>query len=324
MTAPLLAVRNLAVEFRVKGTTTASPLRGIDLDVGQGEIVGVIGETGCGKTLTGRAILGALPARAQVSGEVVFDGRDVLAMERSERDRLRGASLGLIPQNPGSSLNPVYNVGFQLGLLARRHLGLRGRDAIARIDDELAAVGLDDPARIRAAYPFELSGGMLQRVCIAAALLPRPRLVVADEPTTALDVTIERQILELIRQRQRELGASVLLITHDMDVVASICDRVVVLYAGRSVESGVSAEVLASPRHPYTVGLLGALPSGVRRGQTLVAIPGGVPAHFAAVQGCAFAPRCFNCQPDCLDGIPPTASIPTGHAVECRHLAGLG
>ena len=321
MTDPLLDVRDLVVEFHRKGVLASTPLRGIDLRVERGEIVGLIGETGCGKTMTGRAILGALPSDARTSGQAIFDGRDLLSLGSAERDQLRGRRMGLIPQNPGSSLNPVHSIGVQLGLLVRRHLELRGRDATARIDEELVAVGLDDPARIRAAYPFELSGGMLQRVCIAAALLPRPQLVVADEPTTALDVTIERQILELIRQRQRELGDSVLLITHDMDVVASICDRVVVLYAGRSIESGPTSQVLKSPRHPYTVGLLAALPSSSRRGQPLAAIPGSVPAQVAALQGCAFAPRCFNCQPDCSDGIPPNAFPEIEHAVECRHLA---
>ncbi len=315
----LLTVQDLCVRFVSRRKTVSQPLRGVNLNLGRGEILGIVGETGCGKTLTGLAILGALSANARVSGQICYEGQELTSLDEQTRAKLRGTSLALIPQNPAAALDPVHTIGTQLQLLARRHLDRRHSAAVDLIDSELAAVGLTDPERVRRSYPHELSGGMLQRVVIAAALLARPRLVVADEPTTALDVTIERQILNLIRDRQHQLGVSVVLVTHDIGVVESTCDKVAVLYAGRTVEQGLVADVLSHPSHPYTRGLLAALPRKKHGDGPLTAIPGSVPVDTMRLKGCAFADRCGSVRPDCTEGEPPNTSVGPGHTVECRY-----
>ena len=324
MSAPLLAVSDLAVRFVTRdGTTTG--LDGVSLEVGQGEIVGLVGETGCGKTLTGLSILGLLPRSAQVArGSIRLDGRELLGLSDGELRRVRGASVGMVFQNPASAFNPVFRLGAQLRMALAAHERLPKAEAEARIRDTLAEVGLPEADRVLRAYPHQLSGGMLQRAMIAEALLCRPRLLIADEPTTALDVTIEAQILRLIRRLQETRGFSVLFITHDLGVVRAVSDRVVVLYAGRVAESATTATLFEEPEHPYTRGLMAAVPHvAARRKEGLASIPGTVPADIGAVVGCAFAPRCPIAVDRCHTEQALVRDLGSGHLAAC-HLAGRG
>ena len=324
MSAPLLAVSDLAVRFVTRdGTTTG--LDGVSLEVGQGEIVGLVGETGCGKTLTGLSILGLLPRSAQVArGSIRLDGRELLGLSDGELRRVRGASIGMVFQNPASAFNPVFRLGAQLRMALAAHERLPKAEAEARIRDTLAEVGLPEADRVLRAYPHQLSGGMLQRAMIAEALLCRPRLLIADEPTTALDVTIEAQILRLIRRLQETRGFSVLFITHDLGVVRAVSDRVVVLYAGRVAESATTATLFEEPEHPYTRGLMAAVPHvAARRKEGLASIPGTVPADIGTVVGCAFAPRCPIAVDRCHTEQALVRDLGSGHLAAC-HLAGRG
>lgn len=311
----LVAVRDLEVEFRDRGRLTGRPLRGVDLHVERGEILGIVGETGCGKSLTAQAILGVLPEQSRTHGRIVFDGVEQLALSEKDRAQRRGDAISIVFQNPGTAFNPLFTLGSQMGLVLKRHRRLRGQAARALIEQRLTEVGLTDPERVIRAYPHELSGGMLQRAMIAMALLCEPKLLILDEPTTALDATVSRQILLLILELQRALDFSVLLITHDLGVVRATCDRVAVLYAGRVVESGPTDVVLRDPRHPYTRGLIGALPHGSRA--RLESIPGQVPADLAVIQGCAFADRCFAVQEGCRRTDPPLAPVSPAHESAC-------
>ena len=283
MTAPLLAVRDLAVSFVTRDGTTAG-LDGVSLEVGQGEIVGLVGETGCGKTLTGLAVLGLLPRTARVTrGSVTLAGRELVGLSQGALRDVRGSSVAMVFQNPASAFNPVFTIGAQMRHVLGAHERLSKADATARIREGLAEVGLPEVDRVERAYPHQLSGGMLQRAMIATALLCRPRLLIADEPTTALDVTIEAQILRLIRRLQETRGFSVLFITHDLAVVRSISDRVVVLYAGRVAEAAATAGLFEAPAHPYTRGLMAAVPRASGRRETLASIPGHVPADVGVI-----------------------------------------
>ena len=278
-------------------------------------MLGIVGETGCGKSITAQAILGTLPPQARTTGRVVFDGVEQLGLSERERARSRGKEISIVFQNPGTAFNPVFTLEQQMRMVLRRHRGMRGKEAGATIEGRLRDVGLADTRRVMSAYPHELSGGMLQRCMIAMALLCEPKLLLLDEPTTALDVTVARQILLLILELQQKLGFSVLLITHDLGVVKATCDRVAVLYAGRVVETGPTDEVLRQPRHPYTQGLIGALPR--RSGERLTSIPGQVPANLLAVQGCSFADRCFAVLPTCRGDEPVLEPVSAGHEAAC-------
>jgi peptide/nickel transport system ATP-binding protein len=323
MTAPLLGVRDLAVSFVTPdGTTTG--LDGVSVDVGQGEIVGLVGETGCGKTLTGLSILGLLPRTARVTrGTIALDGRNLLGLSDSELRNVRGSSIAMVFQNPASAFNPVFTIGAQLRHVLGAHERLPKAEAAARIREGLVEVGLPEVDRVLRAYPHQLSGGMLQRAMIAGALLCRPRLLIADEPTTALDVTIEAQILRLIRRLQETRGFSVLFITHDLGVVRSVSDRVVVLYAGRVAESAATQELYGRPAHPYTRGLMAAVPNPSARREALASIPGSVPADVGVVAGCAFAERCPVAVERCRAERPEVRDLGGGHLAAC-HLADLG
>jgi peptide/nickel transport system ATP-binding protein len=292
--APLLRVEDLVVVFE----TDEGPLRAVDgvsFEVGAGRTLGLVGESGCGKSVTALSILRLLPEAGRIaSGRIFFEGRDLLALPEREMRAIRGGRISMIFQEPMSALNPVYTVGFQIEETLRAHLGLRGAEARARAIELLEKVGIS-AARDRVdAYPHQLSGGMRQRVMIAIALACGPRLLVADEPTTALDVTIQAQILEQLDEFRRELGMSVILITHDLGVVAQIADEVAVMYAGKIVERAPVREIFARPRHPYTEGLLRSVPGfgdNVRRSR-LPTIPGVVPDLRALPSGCRFRERC--------------------------------
>jgi peptide/nickel transport system ATP-binding protein len=323
MSAPLLAVRDLAVTFVTPdGTTTG--LDGVSVEVRQGEIVGLVGETGCGKTLTGLAILGLLPRTARVTrGSVTLDGRDLLGLSDAELRGVRGSSVAMVFQNPASAFNPVFTIGAQLRHVLAAHERLPKAEAAARIREGLVEVGLPEVDRVLRAYPHQVSGGMLQRAMIAGALLCRPRLLIADEPTTALDVTIEAQILRLIRRLQETRGFSVLFITHDLGVVRSVSDRVVVLYAGRVAESAATEALFGRPSHPYTRGLMAAVPHPSARREALASIPGSVPADVGVVAGCAFAERCPIAIERCRVERPEVRDLGGGHRAAC-HVAGPG
>jgi peptide/nickel transport system ATP-binding protein len=272
MTA-VLTVHDLHVAIGHRGSST-NVLRGASLEVGAGEVRGLVGESGAGKSMLGRAVLGLLPANAViVAGTIQFEGRDLLAMPEPERRSLLGRRIALIPQDPMTSLNPVKRVGAQIAALLRHHLALSRRDAWQRAAELLAEVAIREPQRVLQLYPHEISGGMRQRVLIAMAFACDPSLVIADEPTTALDVTVQRQVLQLVERLRQRHGAAVLFITHDLGVVAKICRTMSVLHAGRVLEEGETADVLTRPRHPYTRALLAATPRADRPGEALRPVP---------------------------------------------------
>lgn len=319
----LLTLRGLTVEFVDRGEVTNRPVRGVEFDIARGEIVGMVGETGCGKSLTGLAVLGQLPVGARTTGEVILDGVDQLACTPEERAALRGDVVSIVFQNPGTAFNPVFTIGAQMRMVLRRHRGMGRRQGDEVIVERLTQVGLPDPVRVAASYPHELSGGMLQRAMIATALLCDPGLLILDEPTTALDATVAQQILRLILRLQQEAGFSVLLITHNLGVVRDTCDQVAVLYAGRVIEKGPTDVVLDEPAHPYTRGLIGALPSRSRSGEPLVAIPGAVPANLLEVVGCSFADRCAYAMDECRLVAPDLLPLSPSHEVACLRSAEL-
>jgi peptide/nickel transport system ATP-binding protein len=333
--AELLAVRGLRVDF---GTDRgpAQVLDGITLDVGRGEVVGLVGESGCGKTTLARAILGILPEGAARirGGEVRFKGTDLLRQDpRVVNDRVRGRAITFIPQDPFTSFSPVFPVGTQImdlmkwksprtglgrgpaPLLGRYPRGRRQADRVAVLE-MLRAVQIPEPARALRRLPHEFSGGQRQRLMIAMALLPQPDLVIADEPTTALDVTIQAQILRLLRRLVKERGISVLFTTHDLGTAHEICDRIVVMYAGQEMEAAPTAAFFGRPAHPYTRRLLASVPgpSGELRD-----IPGEVPSLVAPPSGCRFHPRCEYATAECRAGRPAPRTLADGHAVRCHH-----
>jgi peptide/nickel transport system ATP-binding protein len=264
----------LTVEGLKVAIGDANVLRGISLEVEPGEVRGLVGESGAGKSMLGRAVLGLLPANATIlSGHIAFEGRDLLAMRELERRSLLGRRIALIPQDPMTSLNPVKRVGAQISNLLRHHLGLSKRAALLRATELLTEVAIREPARVLSLYPHEISGGMRQRVLIAMAFACDPSLVIADEPTTALDVTVQRQVLQLVERLRRSHGSAVLFITHDLGVVAKICRSVSVLHAGRVLEEGETADVLMRPRHAYTRALLAGTPRADRPAETLRPVP---------------------------------------------------
>jgi oligopeptide transport system ATP-binding protein len=289
----LLEVRDLRTEFHVMDGTVRA-VDGISFSLMRGQTLGIVGESGCGKSVTALSIMRLLdmpPARIP-SGEILFEGRDLLKLPDAEMRKIRGKDIAMIFQEPMTSLNPVYTVGNQIAEVAIHHQGLSKRAGWDKAVESLRAVGINNPERRVKQYPHELSGGMRQRVMIAMALSCDPKLLIADEPTTALDVTIQAQILELIRKIQDDTGTALLLITHDLGVVAETVRDVVVMYAGRIVEQGTVNDVLLSPKHPYTEGLIGSMPFHGMKGQRLNVIKGTVPNPFNMPVGCNFAPRC--------------------------------
>ena len=315
--SPLLRVRDLAVQFG----DPARPVRAVDgvsFEVRAGEVVALVGESGCGKSVTALALARLLPepAARYAGGTIEVLGRDVLAASDAALRALRGASIAYVFQEPAAALNPVFTIGFQIGEVLRAHR--RGVDGPVELARLLRAVGLDDVQRVARAYPNELSGGMQQRAVIAMALAGAPRLLVADEPTTALDVTVQAQVLDVLLAVQRSEGMGMLFITHNLGLVQRIAHRVLVMYAGQIVESGPVAQVLAQPRHPYTRALLRAVPR-LRGGRArLDGIPGSVPPAHAFPAGCRFAPRCTQATARCRDEAPAWEAAERG-GVRCHH-----
>ena len=314
---PLLQVQDLHLEFKT-GRGTLKALSGITFDVGEGEIFGIVGETGCGKTVTGLSILQLLPQSATITkGKILFEGKDLLQFSEREMSKVRGRNIAMIFQDPTTSLNPVFSIGNQLTKIVRQHFDIPVKAARERVAEMFDAVGLPDVERILSSYPHQLSGGMQQRVMIALALACQPKLLIADEPTTALDVTIQAQILALLKDLRKRFGISIILITHNLGVVANTCDRLAVLYAGRVAESGPTREMFNNPHHPYTRGLIRAIPRPTLRGKRMETIPGTVPLNPGAVQGCAFAPRCDFATDRCKEERPPLLPVGPSHVSAC-------
>ncbi|WP_342359001.1 ABC transporter ATP-binding protein [Terrarubrum flagellatum] len=319
--SPLLSIRDLRTHFfNADGVTRA--VDGVSFDVGAGETLAVVGESGCGKSVTALSVLRLLPDKVGriVGGEVLFEGRNLVNLGEAEMRAIRGNSIAMIFQEPMTSLNPVFTIGEQIAEAVRIHEGLGAKEAEARAVEMLRLVRIPDPERRVRDYPHQFSGGMRQRAMIAMALACGPRLLIADEPTTALDVTIQAQILKLIRDLQSRTGTAVVLITHDLGVVAETCDRVVVVYAGRKVEEALVEDLFERPLHPYTRGLMASLPrmhKGKRRGR-LNEIAGIVPSLREPIVGCAFAPRCPMAIDRCRAEAPELRALESKHIVACH------
>lgn len=313
----LLDVKDLYLEFKTsRGQLKA--LNGINFEVHQGEVFGLVGETGCGKTVTGLSILRLLPRSAAITrGEVWFDGNDLLKLSRPEIEAIRGSQIAMIFQDPSTSLNPVFSIRSQIERVIRRHLSLSKQEVEKQVRTVLEAVGLPDIERILESYPHQLSGGMQQRVMIAMALSCNPRLLIADEPTTALDVTIQAQILNLLGELRQKFNISVIMITHNLGVIAHTCDRLAILYGGRVAESGSTRDIFTAPQHPYTRGLMNAIPTPESRGRRMTTIPGTVPSNPGAMIGCPFAPRCEFVHDRCLSSPPPLYQAGPDHFSAC-------
>jgi peptide/nickel transport system ATP-binding protein/oligopeptide transport system ATP-binding protein len=313
----LLAVEDLRTQFH----TTAGVVRAVDgvsFAVERGEVLGLVGESGCGKSVTSLSIMRLVPAPGRVTGgRVRLDGQDLLDLDAEAMRRVRGARIAMVFQEPMTSLNPVFTIGDQIAAAVLAHEGGSRRAAWERAVEMLDRVQVPSPRERARDYPHQLSGGLRQRAMIALALAPGPQLLIADEPTTALDVTIQAQILDLLRRLQAERGMAVLLITHDLGVVAELCHRVAIIYAGRIVETGAVASIFAAPVHPYTRGLLRCLPHPSRFGQPLSSIEGAPPDLRAATAGCRFAPRCPHALDACRDQEPALAERRPGHLVAC-------
>jgi oligopeptide/dipeptide ABC transporter ATP-binding protein len=321
MADPLLVVRDLHTTFATDAGL-ARAVDGVSFTVGRGETVGLVGESGCGKSVTALSLLRLIDGagRIEPGSEIILDGRNLIALSEREMRDVRGNRVAMIWQEPLSALNPVMTVGDQIGEVARVHSGASRRQAREKAIEMLQLVGISAPEQRAAEYPHQLSGGMRQRVVIAMALVMSPSLLIADEPTTALDVTIQAQILELLRDVQQRMGMSVLLITHDLGVVAETASRVIVMYAGEVVEESPVREIFAAAHHPYTEGLLRAMPRVGATGGRLAVIPGSVPAPTDWPSGCRFRDRCPYAWERCEREHPPLYQIGAGHLSRC-HLA---
>jgi oligopeptide/dipeptide ABC transporter ATP-binding protein len=318
MAIPLIEIEDLRIQIRTRHASMIA-IDGVNLSIGPGEAVGLVGESGCGKSLTALSILRLVPPPAVtiVGGRISFQGRDLLRLTPAAIQEIRGSDIAMIFQDPMTFMNPVFTVERQIGEALRRHTGLGTAERARKVRELLAKVQIPDPDRVARSYPHELSGGMRQRVLIATALSCGPKLIVADEPTTALDVTIQAQILDLLRGLVEETGISLLMITHDMGVVAGLCDRVYVMYAGKIVESADVRTLFAAPRHPYTAGLLrSVLRHDEHRGE-LVALEGNVPDLVDPPPGCRFCDRCTQALEKCACQPPPWVTFGSGAGAAC-------
>ena len=316
----LLEIRGLKTDFATDDGIVRA-VDGVDLTIDRGETLGVVGESGCGKTVTALSTLKliAMPPGRIAGGQILWRGRDLVPLGRAAMRRIRGKEIGIVFQEPMTSLNPVHSVGAQIAEIVREHEELGRRGALDRAIEMLALVHIPNPQRRASDYPHQFSGGMRQRVMIAMALSCNPQLLIADEPTTALDVTIQAQILDLLGEMKSRFGTAIMLITHAMGVVAETAQRVAVMYAGKIVEEAPVEELFARPRHPYTQGLIRSIPRVDKAGikTRLEAIPGTVPSFADLPPGCRFAPRCRFAMPVCTQAIPPLREVAPGHKVAC-------
>jgi len=314
----VLRIENLRTYF----FTYAGIVRAVDgvsLDVNRGETLGVVGESGSGKTVTAQSILRIVPSPGKImDGTIEFEGKNLLKLREQQMQRIRGKEIAYVFQDPTTTLDPVYRVGEQLSEVIMRHHNISKRDALAKATDLLRSVEIPDPEIRINQYPHELSGGTKQRIAIARALSGDPRLILADEPTTALDVTIQAQILDLLKELKNRLNVAMVLITHDMGIVAEICDRVTVLYAGQVCETGTVDQVFEKPKHPYTQALLTSVPNLALKKERLSVIPGNVPNLIQPPPGCRFHPRCQYAQQICIDKVPELEPIGEGRWVHCH------
>jgi peptide/nickel transport system ATP-binding protein len=319
-TKPVLDVEGLSVRFRTEGGFVYA-VDDVSFGLEPGEVLAIVGESGCGKTVTALSVVGLLPQTATVDGHVWLDGEDLTRMSPARLRGIRGKQVGFVFQEPMTSLNPVLTVGRQVGEVLRRHERLSRQDARRRAVELFELVGIPEPRRRLDEYPHQLSGGLRQRVMIAMAVACDPRVLIADEPTTALDVTIQAGILDLLRDLRERLGTAIVLITHDLGVVADVADRVMVMYAGRKVEEASVTDLFAEPQHPYTLGLLGAVPTMSRASADgrLQEIPGMVPSLDRRLEFCAFAPRCPRADDRTRSQVPPLGEVRPGHLVACFH-----
>jgi len=321
MTAPLLSLRDLHTSFYTE-SGVARAVDGVSFDIGAGETLGIVGESGCGKSVTALSILRLIqpPGRIETGSVIEFDGKNLVTLDDADIRDIRGNRISMIFQEPMSALNPVFTVGDQVAEVARVHAGMSRRDAWERAVEMLELTGMPDAEARARQYPHQLSGGMRQRVLIAMALMMKPALVIADEPTTALDVTIQAQILDLLLDLQKKIGTSILMITHDLGVIAETASRVIVMYAGEVVEQAEVDELFAKPHHPYTEGLMHSMPHIGHDQERLNVIPGTVPAPTEWPSGCRFRERCPYSWDLCEREHPPLYQIGSGHVSRC-HLA---
>lgn len=315
---PLLDVKELTTDFII-GAGCVQAVRGVSFSVDEGESVGLVGESGSGKSVTMLSVMRLLPDNARINADsIAFDGVELTALPQRELRKLHGDSISMVFQDPMTSLNPLLTVGFQLMEPLKLHAGMKKREALKRAMELLKLVDMPDAESRMRQYPHELSGGMRQRVMIAMALALTPKLLIADEPTTALDVTIQAQILELLNSLKRKMGMSVIMITHDLGVIAGMCSRVIVMYGGVICEQGTARDIFYEPKHPYTWGLLDSIPKPTAEHVKLKPIPGSPPDMISPPAGCPFAPRCRYAMRVCREYMPPETRINNAHSVSCH------
>lgn len=319
---PLVEIKNLSIRFP-EGNSTFEAVKGISFSIGKGEIVGVVGESGSGKSMSALALMGLLPKDAEIaSGSLCFQGEDLVTMKPEKRRQLCGSKMAMVFQEPMTSLNPVFRIGEQVDEIVALHNPTMSKEEVkARTIEMLKLVGIANSDGVYRMYPHELSGGMRQRICIAIGLACNPRLIIADEPTTALDVTIQAQILDLMRNLKDKINSSIMLITHDLGVIAEMADYVVVMYAGRVVEKGTAREIFKNPSHPYTIGLMRSKPVVGKQVDKLYSIPGKVPNPINMPDYCYFKDRCELCCEKCSGSYPGVIKLSPTHEVSCYRYA---
>ncbi|MCR1843399.1 ABC transporter ATP-binding protein [Murimonas intestini] len=317
MSENILSVKNLHTSFRTDNGEVKA-VNGVSFNLDKGKILGIVGESGSGKSVTAYSIMRILESNGDISeGQVLYKGQDITKFTEKQMREFRGKCCSIIFQDPMTSLNPVFTVGNQLKEAIQLHTDRKGKDAEARAIEMLTLVGVNEPEKRVKQYPFELSGGMRQRVMIAMALACEPDILIADEPTTALDVTIQAQILELMQDLQKKFGMAIIMVTHDLGVIADMCDEIIVLYGGRVCERGTAEDIFYRPHHEYTKGLLCSIPNVDKIGEKLIPIPGTPINLLNMPKGCAFCPRCENAMKICIEEVPPEMQMPDGHFASC-------